>query len=603
MTPTRSSSTLSIEQLPNELLLEQLPDELLLKIFTFAADRRLTEVCKKWYFLITGDRQHQTKLAFDKLVKVLSADKIEEIYTNAPSSYLKTDSRYKPPSTTDEKIQAIAYHISKSDDIDSNLLQTHIGKDAFIREVRHDTLLRIAKLIGRERLEAIFARSLRELKKKDETKDKLSLQDKYDSLGEMQYRHFPLNKTLKHETGAFFNFKLYKSNESFLVDRSFYKLCSAVPEYSAESKRLFALKKQDKPRELLLTRSEVYEQLHKFVDATPPPANQQTLDLSEMCPIIPPEIQRFINLTELNLSGNPYLCITAHICSLKALTKLNLSEIVLTQLPNHLLELPRLTNLDISKNKLTALPSEIGNLASLKELDLSGNQLDCIPHEFIQLQQLEKLNLEDNHFEKKLPSLIYRLRSLTEIRFGKNKISEIHSEISLLTELKKLDLYNTPLCAIPPAITKMTWIEVLDLTRTQLSSLPESLKNFTLLRYIDLGYNKFEEFPSVLLKLRNLKILDLKSNKLTRLPKKISTLTQLTYLNVENNKLTSLPDGVGKLLNLQELYLNKNCLTKLPNISKLTSLNWLNLKDNKLSIDPEWINTLMAANMELKVHV
>merc|ERR1712159_235331 len=61
---------------------------------------------------------------------------------------------------------------------------------------------------------------------------------------------------------------------------------------------------------------------------------------------LPPELQKFVFLTELDVSQN-----------------------ALTTLPPSLLSLERLSLLDISENKLKELPADIGKLSALKQIE------------------------------------------------------------------------------------------------------------------------------------------------------------------------------------------------------------------------------------------
>ena len=91
--------------------------------------------------------------------------------------------------------------------------------------------------------------------------------------------------------------------------------------------------------------------------------------------LLPPEIGKFINLTELNLYNNQ-----------------------LAMLPESLGNLINLTELDLSKNQLAMLPESFGKLINLTELNLSFNQLAMLPESFGKLILLTELNRRSGSF-------------------------------------------------------------------------------------------------------------------------------------------------------------------------------------------------------------
>ncbi|CAK9834332.1 Leucine-rich repeat protein soc-2 homolog [Anthophora retusa] len=122
--------------------------------------------------------------------------------------------------------------------------------------------------------------------------------------------------------------------------------------------------------------------------------------------VVPKIINKFINLSYVNISSNSLYSLPEEICTLK-----NLSKLIADQ------------------NNLEKLPENIGELSSLRQLKVCHNRLHKLPNSMELLHELEYLDLYNNNFEA-LPEVIWRLNSLIGLDIEQNYIS---TEYLLLT--------------------------------------------------------------------------------------------------------------------------------------------------------------------------
>lgn len=130
------------------------------------------------------------------------------------------------------------------------------------------------------------------------------------------------------------------------------------------------------------------------------PSSLKKLDVHNTgIPMVSNIINKFVNLSVIDISSNNIFWLPEEICSLK-----NLSSLI------------------VQKNKLTVLPKSIGELISLKELKVCYNQLSELPESIEGLSNLQYLDLYDNEFEM-LPEAIKNLPSLLGVDLEQNYFS------------------------------------------------------------------------------------------------------------------------------------------------------------------------------------
>ncbi|ORX68906.1 L domain-like protein [Anaeromyces robustus] len=158
-----------------------------------------------------------------------------------------------------------------------------------------------------------------------------------------------------------------------------------------------------------------------------------------------PEIEKLINLQELNLSYN-YIENFPGIEKLFNLQELYLNSNFYRNIPSGIERLNKLQILDLSRNLLQQFP-EIENFINLQTLDLSKNLLQEFP-EIENFINLQTLNLNDNSLEE-LPG-IEKYINLQELLLKGNDFESVPSGINQLNKLKLVNLRNNEISSLPP---------------------------------------------------------------------------------------------------------------------------------------------------------
>lgn len=215
------------------------------------------------------------------------------------------------------------------------------------------------------------------------------------------------------------------------------------------------------------------DRLRQWLAQDPTIASMTTLKLdTKGLKAIPPEIERFKNLIELEISYCWSLSsLPSEIGNLTNLQKLLLIYTGLTSLPSEIGNLINLQELQVIRNKLSSLPPEIGNLTNLQILNAYRNKLASLPLEIDKLTNLRQVNLRTNELTV-LPKEIGKLTNLHKLLVSNNQISSLFSEIGNLASLRELDISRNRLTALPQEVGKLANLRKLYTDRNQLSTLP-----------------------------------------------------------------------------------------------------------------------------------
>ncbi len=151
--------------------------------------------------------------------------------------------------------------------------------------------------------------------------------------------------------------------------------------------------------------------------------------------ILPPEIGKLSELTELTVNDND-----------------------LVILPDEIGDLKQLRKLEVRNNSLVSLPSTIGNLGNLAELDVRNNELTSLPLEIGLLGRLWKLQLWGNSI-RELPQSIGALSSLRELYLRNNRITTFPMSV-LKLKLSYIDVQENRICSPGGAIDM--WLKKFD---------------------------------------------------------------------------------------------------------------------------------------------
>lgn len=217
---------------------------------------------------------------------------------------------------------------------------------------------------------------------------------------------------------------------------------------------------------------------HRFLDTLPddvhvmnnlPDAYKITsLNLAgNRVPVLPDSISNFINLKELDVSGNGLAYITPRIGDLRQLTSFVAKNNNLEDLPKEFSQLLALEHLNLSGNRFDSFFPQMFELVSLKTLFFGGNRVDVIPQDIQNLQRLEILYLGGNQLSH-VPNELGTLRRLRALNLCDNKIESLPSTLVRLTHLQSLHLHNNRLTTLPVALVKLRNLEELSLRENPL---------------------------------------------------------------------------------------------------------------------------------------
>ncbi|XP_020089180.1 probable LRR receptor-like serine/threonine-protein kinase At3g47570 [Ananas comosus] len=216
--------------------------------------------------------------------------------------------------------------------------------------------------------------------------------------------------------------------------------------------------------------------------------------------IIPAEIDKFINLTYLDMSFNDLRgTIPIEISHLWQLNYLDLSYNKLSgEIPPTLGNLTRMDKLFLGSNEFEgAIPPTLSNLLMLELLDLSNNRLSgSIPKEVLTLSSLTiYLDLSHNLLNGSLPLEVGNLINTWGLNLSNNRLSgEIPDTIGKCAILDILHLENNLFQgSIPPSISNLRGLQELDLSKNFYSGqIPAFLDELPDLKYLNLSFNDFE---------------------------------------------------------------------------------------------------------------
>jgi hypothetical protein len=195
---------------------------------------------------------------------------------------------------------------------------------------------------------------------------------------------------------------------------------------------------------------------------------------------LPLQLDTFVNLTELILSGNQITQISADLGNLVGLQRLFLNGNYLKELPPQIGLLTNLEKLDCANNGMKKLPAEIGNCKKLEELVLSGNDFaGGIPDELGELEFLVTLHLNACNLTE-LPKYICSLERLLEFDLGTNNLEQLPAPFGNLTRLVTLNIADNQLTDLPMSMGKCMQLDSCQLERNP-------IKNEELMRKYRMG--------------------------------------------------------------------------------------------------------------------
>lgn len=196
--------------------------------------------------------------------------------------------------------------------------------------------------------------------------------------------------------------------------------------------------------------------------------------------IIPNSLNRFNNLTSLNLSSNHISTIGSELY-LPQLTTLLLSDNQIESIPDYMPScFPNLVVLHLDGNKISSLPQTIGQWHLMQELKLGselfgGNAIEYLPESITQMKKIIELNISYNRITS-LPSL-HGINQLQHLNLSFNRLERAPDIASL--DLKSINLSNNCIVTLHQELVSIILsspnMEVIDLSHNRICVLPSDL--------------------------------------------------------------------------------------------------------------------------------
>lgn len=155
--------------------------------------------------------------------------------------------------------------------------------------------------------------------------------------------------------------------------------------------------------------------------------------------IIPKEVLRLTELTELWFDNN-----------------------AISELPTAIGDLKTLVVLSLNNNRLATLHPELCSLVNLKRLYLRGNKLEALPNLMGQLLQLEEVDCSKNRFSVFPEVLTSPMLRLVQMDFSENFLRTLPAGLRSLKLLTYLIIERNPLREdlVGEVLSKMPWVKV-----------------------------------------------------------------------------------------------------------------------------------------------
>ncbi|CEG82980.1 hypothetical protein RMATCC62417_16965 [Rhizopus microsporus] len=196
--------------------------------------------------------------------------------------------------------------------------------------------------------------------------------------------------------------------------------------------------------------------------------------------IIPTSLNRFNNLTSLNLSSNHISTIDSELY-LPQLTTLLLSDNQIEFIPDYMpICFPSLVVLHLDGNRISLLPQTIGQWHLMQELKLGselfgGNAIEYLPESITQMKKIIELNCSYNQITS-LPSL-QGINQLQHLNLSFNRLERAPDIGSL--GLKSINLSNNCIASLHQEFVSFVLsslnMEVIDLSHNRICVLPSDL--------------------------------------------------------------------------------------------------------------------------------
>lgn len=328
--------------------------------------------------------------------------------------------------------------------------------------------------------------------------------------------------------------------------------------------------------------------------------------------ILTPDIDKFVSLITLNLSGNLLTSLPDSIGNLSLLKDLNVSHNMLTDLPFSIENLQSLTTIDVSHNQLTEFQIHVQTIENinisynkishlnvktplLKNFNGSYNELSYLPSDFWELKNVDTLDLSNNYFTY----FAYRFR-VNRLFLAHNNLTSISDTV--YSGIKELNLGFNSIADFQ--FDKFTQLEVCILEHNKIRQISDNFGGNGTLRKFLINNNYLEKLPDDMVNLRGLTILDVRNNMIRKIPLTIYKLALLEYFDASHNRLKKIPSSIMHLTNLEHLDLSNNRIATIPEFG-IQNLEYLSLENNPLRLEspPNYMRVQSGTTIEDNIFV
>jgi Leucine-rich repeat (LRR) protein len=305
-----------------------------------------------------------------------------------------------------------------------------------------------------------------------------------------------------------------------------------------------------------------------------------------------PKIVRFFNhFTTLNLEKNPTLNLTACINALQG--SVNLQELNIAgshiDVPD-LSGIKSLRRLNVSYNKLDSGGQWLQDM-DITKLDIEGCSINSWQW-LNKLNNISNLNISGNIMQA-IPDEVFTMPLISLIARN-NKLKFIDDRLNEMPGLSEIDFCNNQVTEFKSFLLRFNTVNL----RSNNISVFESQKYFQVfmgknipIRNLDLANNNLLEFELGELNLNSLSSLDISGNQLKKLDDTIFTNTVLRKFEANNNSIEIIPQAAVRHY-YDRFWIEKNKIIELPEyLNSLKAAN-LNLKNNLIKfVHPSFFTT------------
>ena len=328
------------------------------------------------------------------------------------------------------------------------------------------------------------------------------------------------------------------------------------------------------------------------------------------------QLHEVINMTDLDLSGNPYLQDLIPVSRLTNLVNLNISNTEITSL----MPLMGMMNLEFINLEHTFVENlqSLSGMSRLKELNISNTPLSNLEPlaantrlETIWADNCSVTKSQAENLKRAIPNvtIVYQTenarnwwnaldatwKSLLLNQIGSNSYDPSPLELQQILNLKEIDIEQENVVQSLNPLTSFTWLEKVSITNQGIRDI-KPLANKIYLKEVLLQNNPITDLSPLeadtlisVLNIENTQVSDLS---------KLEKLKHLRVLNAGGTNIKSLKP-LSKLTELEELLVNNTNVKKITPIENIPSLKLLKIYNTR--VKKKAVNSLQQKRYDLNI--